>query len=242
MVARVIPVEDFDLVIFGGTGDLARRKILPGPVPPFLAGQMPPTARVIGAARGDLDDERLSQVRRRGAGGIRARGRPRRQGRVKAFLQQMHFLTIDATGENGWKPLARMMRKGVVRAFYFSVAPSLFGALAERLHKHGIANADIAHRGGKAVRPRPGQRAGAERDAGRAFPRDADLPDRPLSRQGDGAEPDGGALRQHAVRAVVELALRRPHPDHRGRDGRASAAAAAITTSPARCATWCRTT
>jgi glucose-6-phosphate 1-dehydrogenase len=29
MVSRVIPVETFDLVIFGGTGDLARRKILP---------------------------------------------------------------------------------------------------------------------------------------------------------------------------------------------------------------------
>lgn len=30
MVSRVIPVEVFDLVIFGATGDLARRKILPG--------------------------------------------------------------------------------------------------------------------------------------------------------------------------------------------------------------------
>ncbi|MCP4822427.1 MAG: hypothetical protein GY883_24850, partial [Shimia sp.] len=30
MVARVIPVSPFDLVIFGATGDLARRKILPG--------------------------------------------------------------------------------------------------------------------------------------------------------------------------------------------------------------------
>ena len=30
MVSRVIPVEPCDLVIFGGTGDLARRKILPG--------------------------------------------------------------------------------------------------------------------------------------------------------------------------------------------------------------------
>jgi glucose-6-phosphate 1-dehydrogenase len=30
MVSRVIPVETFDLVIFGGTGDLALRKTLPG--------------------------------------------------------------------------------------------------------------------------------------------------------------------------------------------------------------------
>ena len=36
MVSRVIPVDPFDLVIFGGTGDLARRKILPGALPPVL--------------------------------------------------------------------------------------------------------------------------------------------------------------------------------------------------------------
>ena len=30
MVSRVIPVTSFDLVIFGATGDLAKRKIFPG--------------------------------------------------------------------------------------------------------------------------------------------------------------------------------------------------------------------
>ena len=55
MVSRVIPVEDFDLVIFGGTGDLARRKILPGLYRRFCSGQMPDNARVIGAARSELD-------------------------------------------------------------------------------------------------------------------------------------------------------------------------------------------
>ena len=55
MVSRVIPVETFDLVIFGGTGDLARRKILPGLFRRFLSGQMPPESRIIGAARSELD-------------------------------------------------------------------------------------------------------------------------------------------------------------------------------------------
>ena len=56
MVSRVIPVEDFDLVIFGGTGDLARRKILPGLFRRFCSGQMPAQSRIIGAARSDLTD------------------------------------------------------------------------------------------------------------------------------------------------------------------------------------------
>lgn len=51
MVSRVIPVDAFDLVIFGGTGDLARRKILPGLFRRFCAGQMPPEACVIEIGR-----------------------------------------------------------------------------------------------------------------------------------------------------------------------------------------------
>ena len=57
MVARIIPVEPFDLVIFGGTGDLARRKILPGLYRRLADGQMPADARVIGAARSASSDE-----------------------------------------------------------------------------------------------------------------------------------------------------------------------------------------
>ena len=43
MVSRVIPVDDFVLVIFGATGDLAHRKILPGLYRRFKAGQFPAT-------------------------------------------------------------------------------------------------------------------------------------------------------------------------------------------------------
>ena len=53
MVSRLIQVEDFDLVIFGATGDLARRKILPGLFRRHAAGQFPQGARIIGAARTD---------------------------------------------------------------------------------------------------------------------------------------------------------------------------------------------
>ena len=54
MVAKIIPVDPFDLVIFGGTGDLARRKILPGLFRRFTSGQMPKGARILAAARADL--------------------------------------------------------------------------------------------------------------------------------------------------------------------------------------------
>ena len=62
MALRVIPVDPFDLVIFGATGDLARRKILPGLYRRFLAGQMTPESRIIGAARAELTDAAFAPV------------------------------------------------------------------------------------------------------------------------------------------------------------------------------------
>lgn len=139
MAARVIPVDDFDLVIFGGTGDLARRKIFPSLFLRFVAGQMPASARVIGAARGEMDDAAFQTFVREALEEFLPESR-RPEPQLSAFVQQMGFVTIDATGERGWDSLKGKMREGVVRAFYFSVAPALFGDLAERLHRYGIAD------------------------------------------------------------------------------------------------------
>ncbi|MFV2001699.1 MAG: glucose-6-phosphate dehydrogenase, partial [Paracoccaceae bacterium] len=138
MVSRVIPVEPFDLVIFGGTGDLARRKVLPGLHRRYLAGQMPETAQIIGAARADLDDAAYRDL-------VRAAivefgdAEDQDEAALTAFLAHLHYIAIDVKGERGWQELAKKIRPDVVSAFYFSVSPGLFGDLAKRLHNHGIA-------------------------------------------------------------------------------------------------------
>lgn len=139
MVSRVIPVEPFDLVIFGGTGDLARRKILPGLFRRFLSGQMPEGAQIIGAARAGHDHEGYRELIR---GAINEFGGEdaKKTKQLDKFLSCLSYVPIDAKGENGWKELAGLVRKELVNAFYFSVGPSLFGDLAERLHKHDIAD------------------------------------------------------------------------------------------------------
>jgi len=141
MVSRVIPVDAFDLVIFGGTGDLARRKILPGLYRRFLSGQMPDSARVIGAARGELSDEEFRDMAAAAIAEFVPKAR-RDADVIAQFLERLSYVPIDATGEGGWAALQAKMRNGVVRAFYFSVAPTLFGDLVERLHAHRIAGAD----------------------------------------------------------------------------------------------------
>ena len=140
MVSRVIPVDEFDLVIFGGTGDLARRKILPGLFRRFLSGQMPSGSRIIGAARSDLDTDGYRQMIR--AAIAEFGGVEKSDTKIEEFLAQLHYIPVDAKGEAGWKELHDLIRFEVVNAFYFSVAPSLFGDLAERLHTFNIADND----------------------------------------------------------------------------------------------------
>jgi len=139
MASRVIPVEPFDLVVMGATGDLGRRKILPALFRRFCAGQIPPGARVIGAARREMTraefcgfvTEALREFSPKQAG---------EPGMLDGFLTCVDYQAIDAEGPDGWPALAAKLTPGRVRAFYFSVGPSLFGALAQRIHEFGMVS------------------------------------------------------------------------------------------------------
>jgi glucose-6-phosphate 1-dehydrogenase len=139
MVSRVIPVEDFDLVIFGGTGDLARRKILTGLFRRFVSGQMPNTARIIGAARSELDDQGYRDFVRTAIGEFGGDEKKDTKA-LDHFIGQLFYTPIDARGDGGWDRLHELVRQEVVNAYYFSVAPGLFGDIAERLHRYKIAD------------------------------------------------------------------------------------------------------
>ena len=128
MVTTVIPVEPFDLVIFGGTGDLARRKLLPALFQRWRARQMPENARVICVGRQPLSDE---SYRNRIETSFREFPVPCVEDReaLGEFLNGICYARVDVNGSDGWSELRRMLRQDVIRAFYLSVAPSLFGVI-----------------------------------------------------------------------------------------------------------------
>ena len=101
MVSRVIPVESFDLVIFGGTGDLARRKILPGLFRRYCAGQMPPDARIVGAARKKMDADAYRTLIVEAIHEF-APDVAKESKLLDAFAQQLDYVAVDATGDGGW--------------------------------------------------------------------------------------------------------------------------------------------
>ena len=139
MVSRVIPVEDFDLIIFGATGDLSRRKIMPGLFRRFVAGQIPPGARVIGSARSAMTaDEFRADVR---AAIAEHDSRRADHPQLDEFLARLDYIALDATDRTGagpaWQAIRDKMRDGVIRAAYFLVAPFLFEPLARGLAPAG---------------------------------------------------------------------------------------------------------
>ncbi len=138
MVSRVIPVDPFDLVIFGSTGDLAQRKILPALFRRFCAGQWPQDVQIIGAARAGYDRDTFHQVVTESLQ-IHAPRHCKDTNALEVFLQRVDYVSLDALSEEGWDRLAGKLTKDRVRAFYFSVGPRLFGPLAERIKAHDLA-------------------------------------------------------------------------------------------------------
>ncbi|MEX3315304.1 glucose-6-phosphate dehydrogenase [Sulfitobacter sp. PS-8MA] len=138
MVSRVIPVAPFDLVLFGATGDLARRKIIPGLFHRFAVGQMPADARIIGAARSEMTHDAFLNLIRDSLEEFapKAAAQP---DKIAAFLQTLRYVCLDATGKAGWDDLGQHLRPETVRAFYLSVSPRLFGDIADNLNTQGLA-------------------------------------------------------------------------------------------------------
>ncbi len=139
MAARVVPVGPFDLVVFGATGDLARRKLIPALYHRMHDGQMPHDARVIGAARSAMDSDGFRRIAVESLDAFVAPA-DRDAGSEARFLAALHYAQVDATSAQGWESLAALLPADPARprAFYLSVAPKFFGPIAARIAESGL--------------------------------------------------------------------------------------------------------
>jgi glucose-6-phosphate 1-dehydrogenase len=136
----VLPACDF--VVFGGTGDLACRKLLPGLYHREREGQLPEHTRVIGASRSALDDDAYRELVERSvrehvpAADLDA-------GAVRRLLDRVHHLTLDADRPEDWHQLHATLKdrpdpEHAVRVYYLAVAPQLFDPICTRLDELGV--------------------------------------------------------------------------------------------------------
>ncbi len=139
MASRIIPVPSFDAVVFGATGDLTGRKLLPALYYRFRDEQMPADSRVIGAARSDLSDD---DFRRHAAEALEKHvpKKDRDPEIIEKFCKQLEYASLDAAKDDGWDALRDKLLESAdrVRMFYLATSPDLYGPFCQRLKAHDL--------------------------------------------------------------------------------------------------------
>ena len=134
------------MVIFGVTGDLARKKVVPAIYDLANRGLLPPNFALVGFARRDWDDaafaEEVLQV-------VKEHSRtPFRQPIWDRLADGCRFVEGTFDDEAGFTRLAEVLDKldaergiGGNRAFYYAIPPKGFPTVCEQLDKAGLAEA-----------------------------------------------------------------------------------------------------
>ncbi|HEY5853835.1 MAG TPA: glucose-6-phosphate dehydrogenase [Aldersonia sp.] len=135
------PVDPCDFVVFGGTGDLAVRKLLPALFLRDRAGRLPEQARIIGVARAGLD---AAGYRDKVAGELAryVTASELDEPTLQKFLARLEYVTVDAADPATYQPLSDLLAAtpGHIRVFYLSCAPRLFGPVCENLASNGLVD------------------------------------------------------------------------------------------------------
>ncbi|MBC3934565.1 glucose-6-phosphate dehydrogenase [Undibacterium sp. CY7W] len=127
-------------VLFGGTGDLAKRKIIPALYSAFVNGRLDADFRFIGAARERLEDQEYRQRVADSIAQYAAKVSGGNQEKLAAFLELTHYAKIDARIPEDFNTLKASLRTSETHAtlFYLATGPDIFIPVVEQLSLHGL--------------------------------------------------------------------------------------------------------
>ena len=148
-----LPVHPTTLVIFGATGDLARRKLLPAVYNLAHDGALPERFQLVGASRGEMTDDEYRQV---AAEAIRSFSRrPPDPDVLDRLVGGLRYVAAAFDDPAGYERLDATLAEldaaaglPLNRCFYLSTAPTYFPVIVERLgaqglHRHGEADVRV---------------------------------------------------------------------------------------------------
>ena len=131
--------KDQVIVLFGATGDLAKRKLLPGMYHLMRVGLMPERFRIIGAARKELDEEEFRELAR---DSIRESGRKAGDHEAwERFADSLRFVSVG----DGYEPLGAAvaaareeLSEDAETLIYLSLPPAAMEATVDELGQLGL--------------------------------------------------------------------------------------------------------
>ncbi len=143
------PTEPCSIVIFGASGDLTARKLIPALYHLFKDKQMPSSFRVIGFARREKTDDSWRQELRAALDQF-SRTKPVDDKVWTEFAKNVFYCQGDLTETPAYEKLEKMLtgfgqaplRENLL--FYLATQPSQFGEAVQQLH-----NAGLLHKNGE---------------------------------------------------------------------------------------------
>jgi glucose-6-phosphate 1-dehydrogenase len=129
----------FDLVFFGGTGDLVWRKLMPALLQAFRHDTLPEGGRIIGVGRDDLSDEQYRQRIQSRFEQVEGDKRPNPE-EFARFASLLCYVRVDLSKPESYAALAsRLAERDTDHVvMYLSTAPSLFTTVCEQLAANGL--------------------------------------------------------------------------------------------------------
>ncbi len=139
MTSQIIPVDPFDCIVFGGSGDLTERKLIPALYQRQRAGQFVDPTRIIGVSRSEMSEAEYKDFARN-AINAHVKKDEIDEAQIEEFLKRVSYVAVDAKSDLGWAALKKLInnKPADIRAFYLAVSPSLFGDIAQRLQAHDL--------------------------------------------------------------------------------------------------------
>jgi glucose-6-phosphate 1-dehydrogenase len=132
----------FDLVFFGGTGDLVWRKLMPALFQAFRHGSLPEGGRIIGIGRDSLSDEQYRQQIQSRFDQVDGDKRPNSE-EFARFASLLCYVRMDLSKPEAYATLAaRLAERDTDHVvMYLSTAPSLFTTVCEQIAANGLNTA-----------------------------------------------------------------------------------------------------
>jgi len=133
--------EGVAIVIFGVTGDLARRKLMPGLYENAKHGRLPSPFYILGFARRPWSDEKMREVLRQGVYD-HGRTQPIDEGVLDRLLENAFYVESTFQDQSGYFQLGKVLNQiGVENTlFYLSTPPSLYSTIVENIGQSELEN------------------------------------------------------------------------------------------------------
>lgn len=137
-------MDSMTFVLFGATGDLAKRKIFPALFNLYLGEKLPKSFSVIGVGRNGMEDGEF-QERVTDSLYTFSRHLLNDKSKKEEFVKAFHYCQLDVTNTEGYKKLLELVQQNEKeqnieenRMFYLSVAPEFFDVIAMNIKKSGL--------------------------------------------------------------------------------------------------------